>query len=34
VFLSKFHLRDSALVGVIMVTLKIELVDSSEMLIS
>jgi hypothetical protein len=34
VFVRKFHLRDCALVGVIVVTLKMEAVDSSEMLIS
>ena len=34
VFLRKFHLRDSALVGVIVVALTMEEVDSSEMLIS
>ena len=33
-FVQKFHLRDSALVGVIVVTLQMEAVDSSEMLIS
>jgi len=34
VFVGKFHLRDSVPVGVIMVTLKMEAVDSSEILIS
>jgi len=33
VFLSKFHLRDSALVCVIVVTLKMRAVDFSEMLV-
>jgi hypothetical protein len=34
VFVRKFHLRDSALVSIIVVTLKMEAVDSSEILIS
>jgi hypothetical protein len=33
VFERKFHLRDSTLLGVIVVTLKMEAVDSSEVLI-
>jgi hypothetical protein len=34
VFVRKFHLRDSALVGVIVVALKMEAIDLSEMLFS